>query len=285
MKKKLLIAGSSHTFGLGMELQHAERYNDIEFLKKNGVFLPNDLIESDEEIWDKYKWSTLLSKELDLEEINLNLPKHSKNYWSEGTVINVLLKFLYTDVDETQDIEMCIVQPYLSRLEYMDDNFNEPIVLTPTEMLNVLKNKKSDSDLIKRIQKFLDEYDQEEKFLDFVSLFKSVVEKHKHIKFYILLWYESYEEIKGFKNYELFSKFIEPHFLKFFSEYRVISPCELLEINNLLIKDVAFCYTNQYDENGKKQWEVGEELDIHASSEGQKLIFQQILKNIRKENI
>ena len=43
MKKKLLIAGSSHTFGLGLELQHSERFNDIEFLKKNGVFLPIEL--------------------------------------------------------------------------------------------------------------------------------------------------------------------------------------------------------------------------------------------------
>jgi hypothetical protein len=285
-KKKLLIAGSSHTFGLGLELQHSERFNNIEFLKKNGVILPIELYPEDEEIWDKYKWSTLLREELNLEEININLPKHSENYWSNGTVIDTLLKFLYTDIEETHDIEMCIVQPYLHRLEYVDESLNKLIMLTPTEMLNILKNKKSNPELIKKIENFLDEYDEDKKFLDFISLFKSVVDKHKHIKFYILLWYEGLSIIKKYKNYKLFSKFIEPHLLKFYDDNRKLtSPFHLLENKKMLIKDNAFCYTNQFDENKNKRWEVGKEKDKHASSEGQELIFKQILNNINKNNL
>jgi hypothetical protein len=281
MKKKLLIAGSSHTFGLGLELQHSERFNDIEFLKKNGVFLPIELKKEDEEIWDKYKWSTLLRESLNLEEININLSKDLKSDWAVGTIIDILIKFLYTDVENTKDIEICIFQPYLHRLEYQDDITSELVTLTPLEMLNVLKNKNSSLDLIKKIENFLDEYNEEEKFLDFVSLFKVVVDKHRHIKFYILLWYEGFETIKEYKNYKLFSEFIEPYFLKFYdNNSNLVSPHDLLQNNKFLIKDKAFCYTNQYDETGKKQWDIGDELDLHASSEGQELIFKQIFNNI-----
>jgi len=72
-KNKILFSGSSNTFGCGLELEFMPKYNNHEWLLENGIDLPyltNLRTPKDQKIWKKYRWSSLVCKELGYEEFN-----------------------------------------------------------------------------------------------------------------------------------------------------------------------------------------------------------------------
>lgn len=277
----MIVAGSSHSFGLGLELQHAKRFNDVDYLKKHGVMLPIEHTEEDREIWKRYRWASLLANELGLEEVNTNTIKNS--YWSSGTVGNTLFKFLQVDSSYTQDIDRVFIQPTLTRLEYCTKD-DELVELTPSMMLNILEDKNSDKLLVDEIKNFIENYNEAEKLIEFASLFNAVVERHPHIKFHLILWYDSEGEINKYRQHEAFVEYIEPHLIKFYTRRnKVCSPLYLLRDElKLSIHQRAFCYTDRLDKRGIKRWDINK-YDYHASSEGNVEIYHQILRHIRTE--
>lgn len=288
MKKKMIVAGSSHSFGLGLELQHADRFNDVEYLKKHGVNLPIDHTEEDRKIWKKYRWATLLTNTLGLEQINTNeyssTGENQDPYWFNGTVGNTLIKFLQVDSSYTHDIDRVFIQPSITRLEYCIDGAN-PIELTPSMMLNILEDKNSDKLLVDKVKNFIENYNEEERLIEFAFLFKTVVERHPHIKFHLILWYDSENDINRYRHHEEFVNYIEPYLIKFYTrKNKLCSPLHLLRNHlELTVYQKAFCYTDRFDEHGIARWDVNE-YDYHASSEGNIEIYHQILRHIRQED-
>ena len=50
MRNVAIFSGASNTFGLGLELEFRDKYNDDNWLKENGIFLPLDREKEDLEI-------------------------------------------------------------------------------------------------------------------------------------------------------------------------------------------------------------------------------------------
>ena len=70
-----MFAGQSNTMGLGLELEFRPRYNNHEWLLENGITMPditNIRSKKDRDIWKKYRWSSLVCKEIGYEEFNIH---------------------------------------------------------------------------------------------------------------------------------------------------------------------------------------------------------------------
>ena len=72
MRDTIIFTGGSVTLGLGLELELRPKYNNHEWLLENGLMLPNVREKEDEEYWKTYRYSKLVSDELNLIEYNVH---------------------------------------------------------------------------------------------------------------------------------------------------------------------------------------------------------------------
>jgi hypothetical protein len=70
VRNKIIFKGSSHTIGLGLDLELSNRYNDDDWLKENGIILPRPAGFIDEDWYhiNNNRWPKKVCEDLGKEE-------------------------------------------------------------------------------------------------------------------------------------------------------------------------------------------------------------------------
>jgi replication initiation and membrane attachment protein DnaB len=270
MREKILFCGTSNMIGLGLDLELGDRYNDVKWLKENGVISPFIRVASDNEIIEQYRWPTLVSNYFNFNEI-----KHSDidNIFDLNRV-NKTLETLFTlSSSETSDIKHIFLETsHIFRLDLADGT-----QLTSAEMINLINNPATDKKIINRIYSFLDEYDETARYQSFIELFQMVKDIHKHIKFHLLVWHGISNDIIEHLLYS-----IKENIVSITIENETSTNIQyLLNKYKLTVSDTAFCYVNNIDSDGNKIWDTGDYVDIHANKLGHELIAKNIIERIK----
>lgn len=262
--KKILFSGSSHTQGIGLQLELSKRFNDVDWLRINNVILPHQWIEEDFEHIRKYRWPKLVCDSLNYEEIVCN--DIHKDWMFNST--DVLYKLLEMRVEDTSDIVHIFIEPQM--LRFLDNN---KVQYTPTEMIHLLGDPKTDESLRQQIHNFIDTFDEEQSAKDYIDLFCKVRDRHPHIKFHLLLWYSFIPELT-----EDYTNKVKDNLVTISINGKKSSNINyLLEQNKLRIENSAFCYTHNIGE-----WSDGGYKDFHASKKGHHIIAENIINRIIK---
>ena len=262
--QSILFSGSSFTQGIGLELELSKRFNDSDWLRQNGVVLPHQWYTEDFDNMRKYRWAKLVCNELGYNEIVGN--DTHKDWMYNST--DVLFRLLELSPNDTTNIGHIFIEPQMLRFISKDK-----VQYTPTEMIHLLGDPKTDETLREQIHGFIETFDEIQTAKNYIDLFCSTRDKHPHIHFHLVLWKsliprppDEYTnkikdnlvsiEINGVKSSNI--------------DY-------LLEKNKLRIEDSAFCYTQNTGE-----WSDGGYKDLHASKEGHRIIAENIINRIIK---
>ena len=262
--KKIIFSGSSHTQGIGLQLELSKRYNDVEWLKTNNLILPHKWIDEDFEIIRKYRWPKIVCDRLGYTEIVCN--DTHKDWMFNST--DILLELLNLESEHIKDVAHIFIEPQMLRFISKDK-----IQYTPTEMIHLLGDPKTDETLREQIHGFIETLDEEQTAKDYIDLFCSARDKHPHINFHLLLWYS----ILPMPPKEWMDK-IKSNLVSI--EINGITSTNinyLLEKNKLRIENSAFCYTHN-----KGKWSDGGYKDVHASKEGHRIVAENIINRIIK---
>ena len=261
--QSILFSGSSFTQGIGLELELSKRFNDSNWLKQNGVVLPHQWCDEDFDNIRKYRWPKLVCNELGYNEIVGN--DTHKDWMCNST--DLLFKLLEIDSTDINHIKHIIIEPQMLRFISKDK-----VQYTPTEMIHLLGDPKTDAVLREQIHGFIETFDEEQSAKDYIDLFCKVRDRHPHIHFHLLLMYAFIPTISNEYEQKIRKNIIT------MSINDIISTNihQLLTANKLLIRDSAFCYT--HNEGG---WNEGGYQDLHPSVEGHQLMAENIINRIK----
>jgi hypothetical protein len=262
--QSILFSGSSFTQGIGLEVELSKRFNDSVWLKQNGVVLPHQWCTEDFNNIRKFRWPKLVCNELGYNEI---VCQDTHKDWMYNAT-DILYKLLDTDSSDINHIKHIIIEPQMLRFISKDK-----VQYTPTEMVHLLGDPKTDPVLREQIHGFIETFDEEQSAKDYIDLFCSVRDKHPHIHFHLLLMYaidppvsiEYQQKIENNKITMTINGQTETHIHR------------LLIANKLLVRDNAFCYTHN-----EGNWDDGGYQDLHPSVEGHQIMAENIINRIFK---
>lgn len=267
--KDIIFKGSSHTMGLGLDLELSKRYNDENWLKENGVVLPP--IRTDED-WDninQHRWPKIVCETLGVKEYDYeHIPKLKHNSLSQFIVDLAITppKLL------AEHISHIIYEPQTTRLFYDESQW------TPQEMLDRINNKSIPESEKQFIYDWIDNYDETTTLG--IKLLKRCIEIHNDIQFIFFMFYGRDGEDSRFeKNFDEF----EDKIIKFTINNQTSNNLyKLLQTNKLRVCDTAYCYKNRMDEFGNPKWDIGTYEDIHAGVEAQSIIAENVINHIKQ---
>lgn len=262
--QSILFSGSSFTQGIGLELELSKRFNDLDWLRINGVVLPHQWVTEDFDNIRKFRWSKLVCNKLGYNEIVCN---DTHVDWMYNST-DLLSKLLYTNPSDINHIKHIIIEPQMLRFIS-----KEKVQYTPTEMIHLLGDPKTDAVLREQIHGFIETFDEEQSAKDYINLFCEVRDKHPHIHFHLLLMYAFIPVISD--EYE--EKIKKNLITMTINDEKSTNIHQLLTINKLLIKDNAFCYTHN-----EGQWNDGGYQDLHPSVSGHQIMAENIINRIFK---
>jgi hypothetical protein len=268
MKKDILFKGSSHTIGIGLDLELSKRYNDENWLKENGVILPPPRYEEDWDNINKTRWPKIVCDKLGINEYDY---KHvpDLNY---TTLPEFIIKLTLASPEVLEKhVSHIIYEPQSTRLFYDDMQF------TPQEMLNIVMDSSVSEGDKKFIYDWIDNY---ENHVDLgLKLLRKAMEIHKNINFIFYMFYGKEMELDVIQNY----KDIEDKIVEFeINGDKSTNLHELLMIHKLRVCDTAYCYTNRMDEFGNPKWKIHPHEDRHAGVEAQPIIADNIIRYIKQ---
>jgi hypothetical protein len=262
--KKILFSGSSHTQGIGLQLELSKRFNDLDWLRTHNVILPHTWTQEDFENIRKFRWPKLVSNRLGYTEIVCN-DTHKDWMYNSTDVLYKLLELNPTDVS---DIAHIFIEPQMLRFISKDK-----VQYTPTEMIHLLGDPKTDETLREQIHGFIETFDEIETAKNYIDLFCSARDRHPHIHFHLVLWKSLIPQPPD----EYINKIKDNLVSIEINGVKSSNIDYLLEKNKLRIENSAFCYTQNTGE-----WSYGGYKDLHASKEGHSIIAQNIINRIIK---
>lgn len=282
---KIIFSGTSHTLGLGLELELHPRYSNVEWLKENGVFQThlNDPIyfKEDYEICKTYRWTKLVSDELGYEEFNCH--EHGPKVggkWPPGPL--EFLKVLGNKTEEElADVEHIIIQTNHLRYNPIEGvQFVDSVYpgLTAGEMLDIIEDKNSSEEVKKRIFDWIANYDEIEEVRNFSKRVGELKNKFSKIQFHILFWDQVAD--RNFFNKETLSE-IWDDLIEF--TYNGITTYSMDELKNkckLAIVDTAFCYVENKTLIGTKRWRESDLRDEHLSKFGHRVLADNVIRRL-----
>lgn len=271
--KEIIFRGSSHTMGLGLDLELAERYKNDEWLKKNGVILPPQRTSNDWDIINNHRWPKIVCDTLGVNEYDYRYHPKLK-YCSLAHFIVELAVIPPESLAER--VSHIIYEPQKTRLFYDETQW------TPAEMLAIVNDSSVPESEKQFIYDWIDNYD--ENISIGMKLLKRCMEIHKDIKFIFFMFY-------GRDEYGVDTD--EPHLIEAYNqiEDKIIefeingekstNLHKLLAQNKLRVCDTAYCYTNRKDKIfGGYKWEIHPFEDIHAGVEAQQMIADNVIRYI-----
>lgn len=262
--KKIVFSGSSHTQGIGLQLELSKRFNDVVWLKENSVILPHDWIAEDFQHIRKFRWPKLVCESLGYEEIVCN--DTHKDWMYNST--DVLYRMLELNETDTQNIAHFFIEPQMLRFIS-----KEKVQYTPTEMIHLLGDPKTDESLREQIHGFIETFDEERASKDYIDLFCNARDRHPHINFHLVLWYSMIPQPPKEWMDKIRTNLVSIQI----NGVESTNINYLLEKNGLRIENSAFCYTHNIGE-----WSDGGYRDLHASKEGHRIIAENIINRIIK---
>lgn len=284
--KKIIFSGTSHTLGLGLELELHPRYSDVEWLKENGVFQThlNDPIYSKEDydICKTYRWTRLVSDELGYEEFNCHDYGRMKGgSWPPGP-----LEFIKVLGDKNEndlkDVEHIIIQTNHLRYNPIDGvMFVDSVYpgLTAADMLNIVEDKDSTDEVKERIYEWIANYDEIEECRNFSKRVGELKAQFPNIKFHILFWDQVAN--RRFFTKENLTEIWEDLIEFTYDDLTTYSMDELKNKCNLAVADTAFCYTQNKNMLGLKRWKESDVKDEHLSKLGHRVLADNVIKRLK----
>mgnify|MGYP000850219361 FL=1 len=162
MRNVAIFSGASNTFGLGLELEFRDKYNDDNWLKENGLFLPLPREPEDLEYWRKYRWPKLVSDDLNLIEYNI----HDKgNIMLGGNAIQTIW-ILLNDSEEIKELmertkyvflEIGYARWWDVSLHGSNDGKDYPNTII--EIIDLIDNPKSDREVVRKAIEWVESQD------------------------------------------------------------------------------------------------------------------------------
>jgi hypothetical protein len=283
---KIIFSGTSHTLGLGLELELHPRYSDVEWLKENGVFQThlNDPIYSKEDydICKTYRWTRLVSDELGYEEFNCHDYGRMKGgSWPPGP-----LEFIKVLGDKNEndlkDVEHIIIQTNHLRYNPIDGvMFVDSVYpgLTAADMLNIVEDKDSTDEVKERIYEWIANYDEIEECRNFSKRVGELKAQFPNIKFHILFWDQVVN--RRFFTKENLTEIWEDLIEFTYDDLTTYSMDELKNKCNLAVADTAFCYTQNKNMLGLKRWKESDVKDEHLSKLGHRVLADNVIKRLK----
>ena len=270
--KKILFSGTSHTFGLGLELEFRPKYQDEEWLKESFTY-PNPREKSDKEYWYKYRWPTLVCDELGYEQFNIHDGLPVMGFGLGGNAIETIYNSLIIDKKNLDDVKYVILQ--LGGIRWYERGKHDIDINYPNtvgELLNMIDSPPKDlpknyNYIVRKGLEYFHEWDDRKFYADVQRKFHMVQEKFPDVKFLILQWdsmFKDIHDLKKFKNRN------EDYMIKL-PKY-VPNVWEYIRDNKLTIGDVAKYYKVLKHTNIWK--------DEHANHKGHKWVAEQVVKHI-----
>ena len=265
MRNVAIFSGASNTFGLGLELEFRDKYNDDNWLKENGLFLPLPREPEDLEYWRKYRWPKLVSDDLNLIEYNI----HDKgNIMLGGNAIQTIW-ILLNDSEEIKELmertkyvflEIGYARWWDASLHGSNDGKDYPNTII--EIINLIDNPKSDREVVRKAIEWVESQD-----IDFIwekafDVYDKLKKEYPEVQFILLPWNA---------DYRVYGPGAANDFLYQTKNYGGMHG--YLKANKLLIGDVAKAYNGDYKYNWK---------DEHPSSLGHRNVANMVINYINK---
>ena len=264
---KIVFSGTSHTFGLGLELEFRPKYNDIDWLKENFQY-PNPREDKDKKYWKKYRWSKLVCDDLGYEEVNVHDTNGHHLFGANGpTSIYKILTYEKFPID---DVKYVVIQ--LGGIRWCEEGKHDKDKNYPNtvgELLNLIENPPNPkpenlSQIIEESLEFFRNWDEDTYTDNIWYQFNKLRKKFPNITFLVLPWDDIFYR-KGDKDKSIIK----------LEEYPSVA--HYLQNNKLRIGDVAL-----YHKVLPKMW-----LDEHANHKGHEWVAKQVInhiKNLQKNN-
>jgi len=265
MRNVAIFSGASNTFGLGLELEFRDKYNDDNWLKENGLFLPLPREPEDLEYWRKYRWPKLVSDDLNLIEYNI----HDKgNIMLGGNAIQTIW-ILLNDSEEIKELmertkyvflEIGYARWWDVSLHGSNDGKDYPNTII--EIIDLIDNPKSDREVVRKAIEWVESQD-----IDFIwqkafDVYDKLKKEYPEVQFILLPWNA---------DYRVYGPGAANDFLYQTKNYGGMHG--YLKANKLLIGDVAKGYNGDYKYNWK---------DEHPSSLGHRNVANMVINHINK---
>jgi len=265
MRNVAIFSGASNTFGLGLELEFRDKYNDDNWLNENGLFLPLPREPEDLEYWRKYRWPKLVSDDLNLIEYNI----HDKgNIMLGGNAIQTIW-ILLNDSEEIKELmertkyvflEIGYARWWDVSLHGSNDGKDYPNTII--EIIDLIDNPKSDREVVRKAIEWVESQD-----IDFIwqkafDVYDKLKKEYPEVQFILLPWNA---------DYRVYGPGAANDFLYQTKNYGGMHG--YLKANKLLIGDVAKAYNGDYKYNWK---------DEHPSSLGHRNVANMVINYINK---
>jgi hypothetical protein len=271
MRNIAIFSGASNTFGLGLEIELRDKYNDDKWLKENGLFLPLPREPEDVPFWKEHRWTKLVSDDLGLIEYNVHDKFVHDSHPMGGNSIETLW-FLNRDDGSLKDIlnktkyiilEISYLRWWDEKLHGSNDGFEYPN--TVREIIDLINNKESNDGVVAKALEWINQLDERIYWKESFKKYKELKEKYPHIEFVLLPWGidiaehmsdEFKNDVVNIDGYESVSYY--------------------LSSNSLRIGDVAKAYDGNYEHNHK---------DEHPSKLGHRHIANFVINHINKNKL
>jgi hypothetical protein len=264
MRNVAIFSGASNTFGLGLELEFRDKYNDDNWLKENGIFLPLKRQQDDLKYWRKYRWPKLVSDDLGLIEYNI----HDKgNIMLGGNAIETMW-ILLIDNKEIKDLmertkyvflEIGYARWWDASLHGSNDGKDYPNTII--EIIDLINNPKSNREVVRKAIEWVNIHDPDTIWKESFETYNKLKKTYPEVQFILLSWNA---------DYTTFGPSVAEDFVKT-KHYMGIH--SYLKNNKLLIGDVAKGYNGDYKYNMK---------DEHPSSLGHRNVANMVINYINK---
>jgi hypothetical protein len=265
VRNKIIFKGSSHTMGLGLDLELSQRYNNDTWLKENGVILPKKYTEEDWYNINNHRWPKKVCEGLGKEEYTLE----NLNRLHRCMLSDFMLELSITPKELLKDVSHVIYEPQGDRFFHNNKQF------TPTEMLNKINDSNVPQSEKQIMYDWLDNHD--EYLENSLKLMELCIEKHSEIQFLFFYFFNHDSLNEKLKNYPK----IEERIIKFTINEKTSSNLySLLTKYKLRVCDTAYCYRGRVDLIGEERWRVGDYVDQHAGVEAQEMIAKSVIKHI-----
>lgn len=270
MRDTIIFTGASNTFGLGLEIELRDKYNDDAWLKENGMQMPNPREPEDVPFWKEHRWTKLVSDELGLIEHNIHDAFLNESHPMGGNSIETLWILnrdsvgLKPVLDRTKYIifEMGWIRWWDENLHGKDKDIYPNTIL---EIINLINNPSSNQLVVSESLEWIKNLDEGIYWRECFKKYKYLKESYPEIQFVMIPWVPN-DSIKNvdsnFKN-----DFVDVGYYSGMYGY--------LKQNKLTIGDTAKAFNGDYEFNYK---------DDHPSKLGHRHVANFVINHINKNN-
>lgn len=268
MRDTIIFTGASNTFGLALEIEFRDKYNDDDWLNENGLFLPLPREPEDIPFWKKYRWTKLVSDDLGMIEHNVHDKFLNESHPLGGNSIETLW-FLDRDKDTLKPIldrtkyiifEMGWIRWWDETLHGANDSKDYPNTIL--EIIDLINNKDSDSAVVAKALEWIKNLDEKIYWNECFKKYKHLKESYPEIEFIMIPWASQVvENIEETYINDLVDTEGYPGIFGYLIE------------NKLTVGDVAKAYNGNFRYNRK---------DDHPSSLGHRHVANFVINHIKR---